>query len=77
MVGMLGQLLTILKLTTRHNNQTFEIIEDLPEVGFYLCVFDNNGKKTHDFLQDTLQMAKECAPKEFGVPRDSWTTEHT
>ena len=64
-----------MKLISQHNNQVFEIIEDLPKVGFYLYVYDSNGKNTYDYLQDTLQMAKECALEEFGVPIDSWITE--
>lgn len=64
-----------MKLISHHQNQIFEIVEDLPEVGFYMYAYDSNGKNTHDFLQDTLQMAKECALENFGVPLDSWTTE--
>jgi hypothetical protein len=61
-----------MKLVSHHNNQTFEIVEDLPEVGFYLYAYDSKGKNTHDYLQDTLQMAKEYAFEEFGVPLESW-----
>ena len=61
-------------LISKHNNQTFEIVADQPEVGFYVYVYDNNGKNTHDYLQDTLHMAKEFAFKKFGVSIDSWTT---
>ena len=62
-----------IKLFAKHNNQTFEIVEDLPGVGFYIYAYDSNGKNTHDHLQDTLQIAKECALEEFGVPLDGWT----
>lgn len=62
-----------MKLTSKYNNQTFEIVEDLPEVGFYVYAYDSQGKNTHDYLQDNLQKAKECALKQFGVPLDSWT----
>ena len=63
-----------MKLEAKHNKQTFEIVKDLPEVGFYVYAFDSSGQCTHDYLQDTEQMAKECALYEFGVPIDSWTT---
>lgn len=68
---------TRMKLVSKHNNQTFEIVEDKPEVGFYLYVYDTNGKNTHDYLQDTLQITKEFANKIFGVPLDSWKTMQT
>lgn len=64
-----------MKLTAKHNKQTFEIDEDLPGVGFNVYAYDSNGKNTHDYLQDTLEMAKKCALEEFGVPLDSWKIE--
>jgi hypothetical protein len=43
------------------------------EYGFYLYVYDGiTGFNTHDYLQDTLEIAKEQAFEEFGVPLDSW-----
>lgn len=63
-----------MKLISKYNNQTFEIVEDNPEVGFYLYVFDSNGKNTHDHLQDTLEITKKFAFEEFGVPLDSWAS---
>ena len=53
--------------------KTYRIIEDLPDVGYYILVFDVNGKNTHDFLQDSLEKAKEFCFEEFGIPIDSWT----
>lgn len=61
-----------MKLVAKHNNQLFEIVEDLPEVGFYIYVYDSQGKNTHDHLQDTELIAKEFTFQEFGVPIDSW-----
>jgi len=60
-----------MKLISKHNNLTFEIVEDLPEVGFYLYVYDNNNC-LEDHLQDTEQISKEFALEEYGVPLDSW-----
>ena len=68
------QKLSTMKLIAKYNNQTFEIVEDLPEVGFYIYAFDSLGKNTHDHLQDTEQKAKECALEEFVVPLDFWTS---
>ena len=61
-----------MKLIAEHNNKRFEIIEDLPEVGFYLLVFDNQNNCLFDFLQDTEKMAKEFALEKFQVPINSW-----
>jgi len=48
----------------------YEIKHD-PSVGFYLYVFE--GKKCiRDYLQDTLELAMECALKNFGIPKDVW-----
>ena len=63
-----------MKLVAKHNRKTFEIVEDNPDVGFYLYVYDTNCKNTHDHLQDTLEITKEFAFEEFGVPLNSWTT---
>jgi hypothetical protein len=62
-----------MKLQAKHKNQTFEIIEDLPEVGFYLYIYDENNKCVADYLQNTEKDVKEFALKEFGVPLKSWT----
>lgn len=40
--------------------------------GFYLYVFDVPNDEWYDYLQDTLDAAKEQAFEEFGVPMDSW-----
>jgi hypothetical protein len=48
----------------------YEIKHD-PSVGFYLYVFEN-GKCIHDYLQDTLDLAMECALEDFGVPKNAW-----
>jgi len=48
----------------------YEIKED-PFVGFYLFVFKDN-KCIRDHLQDTLEIAIECALEEYGVPKNAW-----
>lgn len=68
---------TRIKLISKYNNQIFEIVEDNSEVGFYLYVYDSSGKNTHDHLQNTLQITKEFAYEEFGVPLNSWETVYT
>lgn len=42
-----------------------------PNIGFYLYVFEND-KCITDYLQDTLELAMECALEDFGVPKGSW-----
>lgn len=42
-----------------------------PAVGFYLYIFENN-RCISDYLQDTLELAIECAWEDFGVPKEAW-----
>ena len=51
-------------------SQSYEIKHD-PSVGFYLYVFEGN-KCIRDHLQDTLEMAMECAWEDYGVPKSAW-----
>lgn len=53
-----------------HKPKYFEIKED-PSVGFYLYVFEND-KCIYDHLQDTFEIAVECAWEDYGVPKDAW-----
>ena len=48
----------------------FEIRYD-PFAGFYLFVFEDN-KCIYDHLQDTLEIAIECAWEEYGVSKNKW-----
>ncbi len=51
-------------------------ISDGGEVGFYLYLYDLvSGSCTHDYLQDTLDMAQEQAEEDFSLPRDGWRQE--
>ena len=47
------------------------IIEEDSSVGFYLYVIEK-GKRTHDYLQDSLELAKEFAEKDLGVDLGEW-----
>jgi len=60
-----------LLLVAEHAGLRYEII-DGEELGFYVFAYDVNGKNTHDYLQDDIDMAKRCATDEFGVPSASW-----
>ncbi len=46
-------------------------IEYDPYAGYYLYVFEGN-KCIRDYLQDTLEIAIECALDDFGVPKEAW-----
>jgi hypothetical protein len=47
------------------------VIERDERVGWYLYVLES-GRCVMDYLQDTLEHAKEQANDEFGVAPDSW-----
>ena len=59
-----------LVLHASHGGRAFKIEEDA-NAGFYVYAFEGD-RCTHDHLQDTLALAKECAREEFGVPEDAW-----
>lgn len=45
--------------------------EDRDIPGFYLYIYENNIC-THDYLQDTLEIAMDVALEDYNVPKDSW-----
>lgn len=51
--------------------KTFHIAFGGEGIGYYLYVYSGE-QCTHDYLQDTMQGAKEHASKLFGVPIESW-----
>jgi hypothetical protein len=57
-------------LHASQGGRTFKIVKDA-SVGFYVYAFEGE-RCTHDYLQDTLGLAKECAREEFGVPENAW-----
>jgi hypothetical protein len=59
------------RLQATHAGKRFLIEDGGGGVGYYLYVFDN-GRCTHDYLQDTVDLAKLCAAEEFGVPLQNW-----
>ncbi len=61
-----------MKEVATHNTYKFEIIKDFSEVGFYLHVYDEKNNCIKDYLQDSQDISKEIALKEFGVPINSW-----
>ena len=62
-----------MNLFSKYKNQKFEIVEDLPDVGFYLYVYDEKNNCIADHLQNTEKDAKEFAFEEYEVPLKSWT----
>jgi hypothetical protein len=58
-------------LEVEYNGIKFKIEEDRPEVGAYLYVYCNN-KCIKDILQDSIEICKEVALEEFGVPMGKW-----
>lgn len=50
--------------------QHYEINHD-PFAGFYLYVFEGD-KCIQDYLQDTLEIAMECAWEDYSVPKNLW-----
>jgi hypothetical protein len=58
-------------LQAEHAGRRFRIVHDT-QAGFYLYVYDGTGC-THDYLQDTLDAARDFAREEFGVPVQSWS----
>ena len=57
--------------TAEYKKLFFKIEEDYPEVGAYLYVYQQD-KCIKDLLQDTIDVCKEVALEEYGVPIDIW-----
>ncbi|WP_406685316.1 hypothetical protein N1F78_06215 [Seonamhaeicola sp. MEBiC1930] len=60
------------KFETYIGNQRFIIEEDLPEIGWYIYVFDNNGKCISDHLQDDYNTAVAFAHEEYKIEKNNW-----
>lgn len=59
-------------LIAEHDGRRFEIIADDP-LGYYLFCYDGLGPRTtHDYLDDTVEDAKQRALEDFAVPIGSW-----
>ena len=59
------------KLVAEFEAKRFVIEEDLPEVGAYLYVYDNDSC-IKDYLQDSIDICKKIALEDYQVPLDSW-----
>lgn len=59
----------------RANSESFKPpryeIKNDPSVSFYLYVFEGD-KCMRDYLQDTLEIAIECAWEDYNVPKNAW-----
>lgn len=57
-----------------NKNDTYSAsIEEDSEVGFYLYIFElKSGKCLFDSLQDTLEIAKNQAQRDFSLNSDAW-----
>lgn len=54
-----------------HNLLRFEIVEDNPDVGFYLYVYEGD-RCIADYLQNDEERCKQFAYKEYGVQPSLW-----
>jgi hypothetical protein len=59
-----------MRLVAERGVERFEIIEGTSE-GFYVLRF-SDGQNTHDYLQDTIALAKLCAKEEWNVELAAW-----
>lgn len=61
---------TLLFFAERHGER-FEIVDDGGGVGFLVLRY-LEGLNTHDYLQDDLSLARECAEEEWGLSPSAW-----
>ncbi len=59
-------------LECKFGYKRFKIAEDLPDVGWYLYVYDENGKCVADHLQDDLETILDFAFDEYLIPKTYW-----
>jgi hypothetical protein len=60
------------KYQTEYKGQKFIIEEDLPEIGWYLYIWNKSGKCIADYLQDNFKLVLEFAEEEFNIPKEQW-----
>mgnify|MGYP006928181058 CR=1 FL=1 len=58
-------------LTAQYDAKRFEIVQDEPDVGVYLYVYDND-QCVRDLLQNDTETCIEIAFEEYGIPKDGW-----
>jgi hypothetical protein len=62
-----------MKLVCKIKGRIRAKIEQVEAVGFYLFIFDpESGRCTHDYLQDTLEIALEQGEEDFALSKDKW-----
>ncbi len=60
-------------LGCKYNDKTFKIEEDLPDVGWYLKVFNDEANCIADHLQENLEILIDFAFEKYQIPKDLWT----
>ena len=60
-------------LECKSKDRFFKIEEDLPDVGWYLKVFDKNMNCIADHLQNDLNAIIEFCLDEYGIEKNKWT----
>ncbi len=60
-----------IELKAKQGKYEFLIKQDLPDIGWYLYVFENEVS-LFDTLQDDLDTLKDIAFEDFNCPRDIW-----
>ena len=58
--------------TTTKGENHFVIEEDLPDVGWYLRIYDNQNNCVADYLQDTFKDVMDFASEEFEIDNSNW-----
>ncbi len=59
------------QLESTLGSRKFRIEQDMPEIGWYLKVYEN-GKCIADHLQDNLEAVVQQAEEQYSVPSNSW-----
>ena len=67
---------TEIMLTAIHKGNKFEIVQDKPEVGVYLYVYDDD-RCIRDELQNDIETCVEIAFEDYGVPKAIWKSNPT
>ena len=65
------KVLFMILLEAEHNKKKFIIEEDLPEVGFYFYVYEDD-QCVKDELQNRISTCKKVAFENYGVPYNRW-----
>ncbi len=59
-------------LECKFGDKRFKIEEDLPNVGFYLYVYDLKGNCIADYLQNDLKTTIDFAFEKYQIPKSHW-----